>query len=77
MVRAHPDRQLFSDIPIRVNNLIRPVAQKKLGMDIPVRFTDYIFCPQFFDQARNLQAALEISADTDKTDVKIPDAEAS
>ena len=77
MVGAYSYRQFFGDIPVRINHFIGAVAQQKFGMNITVCLADDIFCPHFFNQAGNLQTALEVGSDTDKANVEIPDTKAS
>ena len=75
VVEAVALRPLLRDVLIRVDHLVRPVAQQKLRLDVPRRLADHPLCPELLHKACDLQTALEVGADAHKHDIKIPDAD--
>ncbi|CAN4022698.1 Class D sortase, partial [Dysosmobacter welbionis] len=72
MVGAVPHRRPAGGLPLRINHVIRAVAQQKFGVDIPCRPGQDEACALLLQQGRGLQRALEVVSNGHHAQVKVP-----
>ena len=75
MICGIPHRRPVCHLPFRVDDIVCSVAQQKFGMDVPGCPRQHEGCAMLFQQRGGLQGALEIIADGDDAQVKVPDAQ--
>lgn len=74
MIRTVTNGRPFGKLTLRIDDLVRAVAQKKLRLYIPGRTRDDEFCAQLLEQRRGLQRTLKIVSDGDNAGVKVSNA---